>query len=150
MDRRTLGKRMEGLEPDGKKGKSPAWLMKNVIGKLIENKESEDLDPTQERARKDKEAADRLEMENQVRRNELLERDAVDAAVIGAFSRVRTKLLAVPTKAAPVVVQDMSIAEAEALLRSHMIEALQELADTNVTKLEASNRGLVEDIHTAA
>lgn len=95
-----------------------------------------DVDLSEAKRRKAVAEASISEMDEKVRRGDLLERDTVDTAVMAAFSRVRTKLLAIPTKAAPLAVQAPSIAEIEAILRAHVIEALQELAETDVTEME--------------
>ncbi|MEO1721338.1 MAG: hypothetical protein AAFR84_02915, partial [Pseudomonadota bacterium] len=88
-----------------------------------------DLDLTDERARKAKEEADKLEMENAHRRGQLLDRADVDAAVSGAFARVRARLLSVPTKVAPTLMPDRPT-EAERIVRTAVVEVLRELADT--------------------
>lgn len=152
MDRRAVGRMLKGVPPDGDGPKGAnAWLMRTVIDVMSgADGGSERLDPAQERARKDRELADKAAMENAARRGELLDRADVDAAVTSSFSRVRSRMLSIPSKAAPLVVQDMEIAEAEHLLRSHVIEALQELADTNVAELADDHGNLVEGVDAAA
>ena len=97
-----------------------------------------DLDLASERARLAKEQADRQEMLNAQMRGELLARPDVDAAVSAAFARVRAKLLSVPGKAAAEVVAVDQPAEAEALIRDAVCEALEELAGTTVADLVAA------------
>ncbi|MGR3495209.1 hypothetical protein [Citreimonas sp.] len=109
-----------------------------------------DLDLTAERARKAKEEADRLEMQNARERGELLARGDVDAAVVGAFARVRARLIGVPSKVAPLVVSMENPAEAEGTIRSAVYEALKELADTNVGDLCGDDGDVVEDTGAAA
>jgi len=74
MDRRSLARRLEGLEPDqedeNKAGRvSRKWRMARVVGHLAGN--SGDLDANKERARKDKESADKLALENARTRGEM-------------------------------------------------------------------------------
>lgn len=109
-----------------------------------------DLDLTKERARKAKEEADKLEMQNAQMRGELLARDDVNAAVVGAFARVRARMIGVPSKVAPLVVSMESPAEAEAAIRGAVYEALKELADTSITDLCGDDGGMVEDTGPAA
>jgi terminase small subunit / prophage DNA-packing protein len=109
-----------------------------------------ELDLTEERARKAKEEADRLEMLNAQTRGELLARADVDAAVIGAFARVRARMIGVPSKVAPVVVTMDTPAEAEAAIRKAIYEALKELADTSVAQLCGDDGGVVEDTESTA
>jgi phage terminase Nu1 subunit (DNA packaging protein) len=111
---------------------------------------SGDLDLVEERARLAKEQADRHEMENRARRGELLERAEVDAAVIGAFARVRARLLAVPGKLAPQVLLLDEPAEAEAAIRAAVCDALRELSSTNVADLSTDDSDMVAGSHAAA
>ena len=145
---------MAGVPADGQgHGGADAWLMKTAVSALIHQQTGTDgqkLDPAQERARKDKELADKAAMENRVRRGEVLERSDVDAAMIGTFARVRAKLLSIPSKSAPLAAQAEDIAEIEHLIRSQVVEALQELADTNVAELETDHSAVVEGIDAAA
>jgi hypothetical protein len=74
MDRRSLARRLEGLEPDeedeNKAGRvSRKWRMARVVAHLAGS--STDLDANKERARKDKESADKLALENARTRGEL-------------------------------------------------------------------------------
>lgn len=108
-----------------------------------------DLDLTAERARKAKEEADRLEMENALRRRQLLDRADVDAAMSGAFARVRARLLNVPSKIAPVVAPSAP-AEAEAAIRDVLYEALRELSETTIADLCGDDARVVEDPRPAA
>lgn len=110
----------------------------------------DDLDLTAERARKAKEEADQLEMKNAQMRRELLPRSDVDAAVVGAFARVRSRLIGVPSKVAPLVISLESPAEAEAVVRKAVYEVLRELADTSVSDLCGDDGDMVEDTGSAA
>lgn len=123
--------------------------LRSVAGNKSGDPEA-DLDLTAERARKAKEEADKLEMQNAQMRGELLARDDVTAAVVGAFARVRARLIGVPSKVAPVVVSMEAPAEAEAAIRGAVYEALKELADTSVSDLCGNDGGMVEDTGAAA
>jgi terminase small subunit / prophage DNA-packing protein len=109
-----------------------------------------DLDITEQRARKAKEEADKLEMQNAQLRGELLAREDVDAAVVSAFARVRARLIGVPSKVAPLVVVMDNPAEIEGSIRKAIYEALKELADTSVTDLCGDYGDMVEDSGAAA
>jgi hypothetical protein len=74
QDRRSLARRLEGLEPDeeseDKAGRvSRKWRMARVVAHMAGV--STDLDANKERARKDKESADKLALENARTRGEL-------------------------------------------------------------------------------
>lgn len=108
------------------------------------------LDLTEERARKEKEQADHLEMKNAELRRELLQREDVAAAVVGSFARVRARLIGVPSKAAPMVMGLETPAEAEAVIRNAVYDALRELSETTVADLCGDDDGMVEDTGAAA
>lgn len=87
----------------------------------------DDLDITVERARVAKEQADKLEMENAVRRGELIEREDVDRGLGEVAMRVRARLLSLPSKAAPMVA-GRAAQECETVLTTVANEALTEIA----------------------
>lgn len=106
IDRRTVAARLASVPPDGRIRKAPAWFLATALRAMTKQGRSDDpeaLDLTTERARREKAAADRLEMQNAVMRGELLPRADVDAAVIEDCSRVRARLLGIPSKVAPLV-----------------------------------------------
>lgn len=75
LDRRSLARKLEGLEPDeedeDKAGRvSRRWRMARVVAHLTGT--AVDLDAGKERARKDKESADKLALENAQTRGELV------------------------------------------------------------------------------
>lgn len=146
-DRRAVGRMLAGVEPDGKAGKSDAWLMATAVRVMLDR---EEIDLTEEKARLTREQADKAEMENEVRRGELLERGLVDRAVIGAFARVRAKLLAIPAKLAPRMAREMDAAEAEGMIRASVIDTLRELSETDVGQLEDDDGDVVEGANSAA
>lgn len=100
-----------------------------------------DLDPAQERARKDKELADKTALTNAATRKELLPRAEVHAAVTNSFSRVRARLLSLPTKMAPMVMGLTSLATVQEKLSNATNEALAELAGTIVAGVPVSDDG---------
>lgn len=99
----------------------------------------EGLDLTAERARVAKEQADQLEMKNAKERGELLPRDDVHMAVTESFTRVRAKLLALPSKVAPMAFGLGSIAELKDAITRAINEALAELSSTVVARVSASD-----------
>lgn len=94
--------------------------------------DDEDLDLATERARLAKAQADAQEMKNRQSERELLPAAEVTAAVQAAFARVRARLLAIPTRAAPVLIGVKSPTEIQAKLTDLVHQALAELAATRV------------------
>ena len=87
-----------------------------------------DLDFNEQRARREKEAADKLELENAVTRGELVLASEVSEAWGEEFSRVKNKLMAAPPKIAPLMVGIKTPAEAQEIIKKVIIEALNELS----------------------
>lgn len=75
------------------------------LGKVASGRSSPELsegelDPNQQRARKDAAHADKLEMENDVRRGELLEASQVREAWVQLCSNIRASSLSLPSRVA--------------------------------------------------
>jgi len=87
-----------------------------------------ELDLAEERARLAKEQADAKEMENAVSRGDLVYIDDVAKQVEAQLNAVRTRLLAIPSKAAPLVVGATTTAETKSVIEDMVEEALNELA----------------------
>lgn len=86
------------------------------------------LDLIFERARVARAQADAQEMENDLRRGEVVRvKDAI-APVAKAYARVRTRLLAIPTSAAQQLARINQPREMAAALESLIVEALEELS----------------------
>jgi phage terminase Nu1 subunit (DNA packaging protein) len=87
-----------------------------------------DIDYNEERARKTKEEADKLERERLRDEGETLNTHAVIEWVKSGDQKVRTKLLSIPSRCAPLVV-GQKVAETENILEGIIHETLQELSD---------------------
>jgi len=148
-DRRAIGKALMGVVPANEGSGQNRWLMKTVVDAIYE-KPGDALELTEERARLAKEQADKTALDNAQRRGELLEVGVVEAEVTSAFARVRSRLLAIPSKTAPLVSQVETPAEAEAIIRSAVIEALRELSETDVTSPAEDDEELVEGSNSSA
>lgn len=88
---------------------------------------SGDLDLGAERARLAKEQADAKEMENAVERGELVYISDVSKQFQLQLTKVRTKLLAIPTKVAAEVHASATIKEAKQIIEENIEDALREL-----------------------
>lgn len=90
-----------------------------------------ELDLQAERARLAKEQADAKEMENAVERGDLVYIEDVAKQVEGQMTKVRTKLLAIPTKFAPELHAMATAREVQLALEQAITEALHELVGYN-------------------
>src|SRR4051812_48052172 len=101
-DRRTIGFALENVKADGVKGGFPAYYIMTAVRAIyLTGSQGARLDPNHERARKDREMADKLAMANQAARGKLVRVDAVKKYLTGEVIRIRTRFLALPTRLAP-------------------------------------------------
>ena len=86
------------------------------------------LDPAQERARRDRAMAERLERENLVAEGQLVWIDVVVTQVAGELAIVRNRLLSLPSKCAPHLAAASGPEQVRALLQNEIIQILCELS----------------------
>ena len=86
------------------------------------------LDLTAERAALARAQTVKAERENKIADGKFLEVASFHRMVTAAFARVRSKLLALPSKMAPLVAPAMEPAKAQGILRADIHQALDELA----------------------
>ena len=89
------------------------------------------IDLTAERARLAKEQADKLQRERLKEEGKLLETDAVLEWVKRGDQKVRSKVLSIPSRCAPLLIGQTKVAAVESILKDTVYEALRELADTS-------------------
>ncbi len=85
------------------------------------------LDPAQQKARKDKELADRAAMQNEKLRAELVRVDDAARIVTSMFTVVRTRLLAIPSKMAGRMPAQLRT-QVNAIADDEIHEALEQLS----------------------
>lgn len=90
-----------------------------------------ELDLAEERARLAKEQADAKEMDNEILRGDLVYISDVADQFGKQASAVRTRLLSIPSKAAPLVISCDKPTEARAIIEEMIEEALHELVGYN-------------------
>lgn len=107
-----------------------------------------------EQARLAKEKADAQAMANAVARGELVKQENVRAAVVAAWANARARLLAIPTKGAPMLVGISAVAPMQAALTELVRDALAELAATRSLPVGLGTvddpAGVVAGMETAA
>ena len=90
------------------------------------------LDLTAERAALARAQARKAERENDQAEGRLIPTVEFHAMITSAFTRVRAKLLGLPTRLAASVAPAMTPAAAESILRDAVCETLTELAETRI------------------
>lgn len=135
IDRRAVARRIDGIAPAGEIKGKPAWRLVNVAPMLTDAGALDDGQTIEDARRRKMAAEARLaEMNVEKTAGRLLDRTDVDAAVTGAFARVRARLLAVPHKCAPLVV-GLGAPEASEVIRQAVYEALNELSSTSISDM---------------
>ena len=126
----------EGVIPRAERGRyALAPTVQGYIGFLRERAVNADVgaaDIGGHRSRKVKEEADQLEMKNAQMRGELLPRDEVHVAVTSTLALVRSKILALANKLAPVMAPEMTLAEAREIIKGECHDALNELGALDI------------------
>ncbi|WP_246032538.1 terminase small subunit, Nu1 [Thalassobius vesicularis] len=97
-----------------------------------------------ERARLIRARADLSEMEAEARRGALIAADDIEAAWIAVLAQLRTRLLALPDRLAPVVHAQESPAGVREVIREAIREALEEMAEADV-RVEEESDGIGPD-----
>ncbi len=127
-----------GILPDAKRGKHDLDTVRVAyIRHLRENAAGRaaaygTLDLTAERARLARAQAEKCERENAVAEGEFLPRGEIHTAMTATFMRVRSKLLAMPSKLAPYLVGIETPDTAQAIVKTEIYLALDELAATKI------------------
>ena len=128
-----------GILPDAKRGKHDLDAVRVAylrhIREIAAGRGSKDgaVDLVAERARLTKAQAEKAERENAVAEGRFLARDKFHFMVTSAFARVRAKMLALPSRLAPLLAPAMTPAAAQAMLKDAVYQALNELGSTRTT-----------------
>lgn len=130
-DRRSLARDLAGLRPDETRTQGTrtlrAWRMARVIRHLYQHQhETGALDANHERARKDKEMADKLELENRVRRRELIPEEEVIDSVGGVIADANARLIQLPHIIEQVCPPGVAVAVA-GFVRKYVFEIIEDL-----------------------
>ena len=97
-------------------------------------------DYASERARFIRARADLAEMEAEERRGALIAAEEIEAAWIAVLALLRTRLLSLPDRLAPLAHAETGLAATRDLIRGGIREALDELAETNVAPEPETDR----------
>lgn len=128
---RTVKARLEaaGIAPLRREGHSNLYDSTAALAAIYARPATdEEFDPARERARRDKEAADKLALENAEARGDLARVSVMAREVAALFSDIRQNALGLPTKLAPQLVgQDADRIRAQ--LEDAVYELLTDIAD---------------------
>ena len=103
--------------------------------------ESDGANKAQEDARLARAKADKAEMEARAMRGDLVPVEQIGEAMHSAVTVMKTRMLALPAKAAPLAHAAPTIAAAESVIREQVEEALVELSQTEVVGTKSDGSG---------
>lgn len=133
-DRRSLARDLEGLDPDKvehKGGRTERrWRMRRVVEHLY--RQGPALAPGDHENQRERLAAaqaERVEMENAIRRGQLAECAAVQAGWADHIAAARAKLLSMPAKLGPQLTNITDAGIAADKIRAEVYAAIDELAE---------------------
>ena len=127
--RRTILNKCHELTRVQGKGREHLFESKDALPLILNIHKHDNKTLETERTRLASAQAEKTELEVEVIKGTLIPAENVEAVVNGMVSSFRAKMLSLPTKAAPSVVQLADVAEAETLLRDYVYEALTELSN---------------------
>lgn len=131
-DPRRMGRIVADLEPI-KKGQRQYYKLRDVVDAMFadqaERQPAKPKGVEESRRRLMAAQAEQAELELSKARGEVVSVDEAETAFKGVILSTRARLLAVPPKAAPLVFNAASIAEAERIIRTAIADALNELGD---------------------
>lgn len=125
-DRRTIARALSDVSPDGKLNGRDAWYIVTAQNAL--DPDTEGLNPVREKARLDAAKADIAEIELATLRGDRIPADEVRELLDRVASVVRTNILAIPSKVAPLLHGKLTEAEREQLLSREIDEVLEALS----------------------
>lgn len=136
LDRKTVLKRLEGVDADGTKGTAKEYLLTTAAPAILGFGTGGDAISETE-ARRRKLAAEALLAEYNLAEvsREMVAISIIEPALDRMFANARQRLLAIPSKVAPLVSPDAP-ADAHAEIMSAINEALEELQASAVLKGE--------------
>lgn len=137
-DRATIKRRLAGLEPLETKKKAYIYDLKTALRFIYEplvdeqaDEEAGYLNPLMEKARLDRARRLSVELDNEVKRKELIPKSELKEVLGKIFGAVRSKLLNIPQKASQSMPDNPTRKQIQAFLKKEIAEALKELSEKN-------------------
>lgn len=133
-DRRTIKKVLELAKADSSGGYTIEQyveaMVEHEITKRLQSSDGEEtINGDYERARKDREQADKLAIENQVRRGELMVVTEVRKGWETIVSLMRARMLSLPSRSAGKVASESKVAVCNDILMQEIRQILEEISN---------------------
>ena len=123
LDRRTVQRRVAALQPITKDGRREFYDSGAAIAALFD----ENSNPQKEKARLDRLRADMVEQQLAISRGELIREDELILAWTKVGVEIKTRLLSIPTKAAPMLIGLKGMPQVKDILEGLIHDALNEI-----------------------
>ncbi len=143
-ERRVQQLAKEGVIPKSSKGKyelvpSVKGYINYLKAKSFGTNDIVSSDIAIDRGRLLKMQADKLAMEMDTAKGQLLDREEVKAGWINLLTRCRARLLAIPNRLAYQLTSTTNVHEIAQILKQAIYEALEELATKNIMEVKGEN-----------
>lgn len=136
---KTVRRALDGVMPDGHRSKNqPTYYLATVWAAM--NGLSDELDANRERARKDKETADKLALQNAETRSDVARVSVIERELGMLFADHRSNALGLPSKLAPRMV-GLNADQIREIVEGAVYELLGGLADYRPSHGTASREG---------
>jgi len=109
------------------------WLVERERRKKVTLPGGQVINLDAERARLTKEQADKVAMENELTRSQLIDAEQVAVMWANVVVNIKTRVLAIPTKAAPLVIGCKTMPQVRDVIERVIIEALHDLSTSDAT-----------------
>ncbi len=126
ITRRAVAKALTTCPVAGKKRGANCYWMRDALPLLAGN-QSRGNELREQRARQHKEMADKLEMENQVRRGELVDGKAVGELFFTLTTEVRQRLMMIPARVGDQIARSKRKSDAKKIIEKEIRDALASL-----------------------
>lgn len=137
-DRATVKRRLEELEPVKVLKRQVKYDLKTALKYIFEpmrpefeDEEADFLNPILEKAKLDRARRVSVELDNKIKKKELIPKEELKSTLSNIFGAVRSKLLNIPIKAVQSVPENPSKKVLQAHLKKQVNEALKELSEKN-------------------
>lgn len=128
-DRRFVGKLLEGVPVASKTGQGEKYLMRDVIAAMMDR---DDLDATQEKARKDKMLADKTEIQVRQLEGTLVDAEEMARAVGEHIAAATTRFQAMGPMLKTQLATESDPDQVEKIINEYNREALGELGTPEI------------------
>ena len=138
MQRATVKRRLETVEPIQVDGQSKIYDSKVALAAIFESTDN----PQKQKARLDGLRADKVELDLQLQKQEVVSLDDIVSDLERAGVEIKNKMLGIPTKAAPLIIGQTKLPRIKEILEDLIHEALESIGD--------SGRGILAGINAPA